>query len=185
MRISCVCFLVILLTTACSPVKVQTDVKSTTDFSDMRTFGWLETSAASGDDVRVNNPELAVIVRAATEKSLQAKGFIKDGKPDFLVNWLGAIEEKIKEESIQHFYSGYGYGTLSEKGPGRNKEGSLVGSHEEGTIVIDILDPQKHVVLWRGKGTRQLTKGMDEAQVVRYINLSVDEILKSFPVSSR
>ena len=60
-----------------------------------------------------------------------------------------------------------------------------MASYEEGTIVIDILDPQKHIILWRGTGTRRLVKGMTEAQVARYVNLSVDEILKSFPESRR
>ena len=51
--------------------------------------------------------------------------------------------------------------------------------------IKDHLDPQKHIVLWRGTGTRRLMKGMDEAQVVRYINLSVDEIMKNFPVTGK
>jgi hypothetical protein len=185
MRVYLICFLVAWLAAACSPVKVQTDVNSAMDFSDMKTFDWLDTTEAPGSDVRINNPELAVLVRAAAEKNLQEKGFNKDGKPDFLVNWLGAIKGKVKVESIQHFYSGYGYGTLSESAPGPSKEGSSVASYEEGTIVIDILDPQKHIILWRGTGTRRLTKGMTEAQVARYVNLSVDEILKSFPASRK
>ncbi len=186
MRLYLVCFLIVWLAAACSPVKVQTDVKSTMDFSDMKTFGWLETSAPPGDNVRVNNPELAALVRAAVEKNLQEKGFVKDGKGDFLVNWLGAIENKVKTESIQHFYSSYGYGALSiDNKTAKSKEIGEAGSYEEGTIIIDILDPQKHIVLWRGKGTKRLTKSMDEAQVVRYINLSVGEILKSFPERRR
>ena len=183
MRVYLVCFLVIWLAAACSPVKVQTDVASTLNFSEMKTFGWLETSASPGEGARINNPELASLVRTAIEKNLQAKGFVKNGKADFLINWLGAIDKKVKTESIQHFYSGYGYGALSNSKNAKSGQATPVTSYEEGTIVIDILDPQKHVVLWRGKGTRRLTKGMSEAQVVQYIDLSVAEILKSFPVN--
>lgn len=184
MRLYCIYFLVVCMVAACSPVRVQTDVNSTMDFSGMKNFDWLETAEAPGSDVRVNNPELAILVRAAVESNLKTKGYVKDSKADFLVNWLGAIEGKVQAESIQHFYSGYGYGTLAGNMALNSKEGAAV-SYEEGTIVIDILDPQKHIVLWRGTGTRRLMKGMDEAQVVRYINLSVDEIMKNFPVTGK
>jgi len=185
MRICVIFFLVVWLATACSPVRVQTDVNSAMDFSDMKTFDWFDTMAAPGSDVRVNNPDLAALVRAATEKNLQEKGFVKGKKADFLVNWLGAIESKVQAESIQHFYSGYGYGTLSASMASKSVQPAAAISYEEGTVIIDILDPKKHILLWRGKGTRRLVKGMNEAQVDRYINLSVDEILKSFPVSSK
>ena len=181
MRVYLVYFLVIWLAAACSPVKVQTDVMSVSDFSDMKNFGWFETSAAPGEGARINNPELASLVREAVEKNLQEKGFVKNGKADFLVNWLGAIDKKVQTESVQHFYSGYGYGALSAK----SGQATPVASYEEGTIVIDILDPQKHRVLWRGKGTRRLKKGMSEAQVVQYIDMSVEEILKNFPVNRK
>lgn len=184
MRLYCIYFLVVCMAAACSPVRVQTDVNSAMNFSGMKSFDWLETTELPGSDVRVNNPELAALVRTAVETNLKAKGYVKDRKADFLVNWLGAIESIVKAESIQHFYSGYGYGTMAGNMALNSREGSAV-AYEEGTIAIDILDPQKHIVLWRGTGTRRLIKGMDEAQVARYINLSVDEILKSFPVTGK
>ena len=185
MRIYIVCFLVVWLAAACSPVKVQTDVNSAVDFSSMKTFDWLDTTVVPGGGARVNNPELAVLVRAAMEKNLLEKGFVKDEDSDFLVHWLGAIESKVKVESIQHFYSGYGYGTLSGSMAARSREVAPVTSYEEGTIVIDILDPKEHIILWRGTGARRLVKGMNEAEIIKYINLSVDEILKNFPVGSK
>lgn len=184
MRVFLVGLLVVLLA-ACSPVQVQTDVNSTADLSGMKTFDWLDTTAVRGTDARVNNPELADLVRTATEKNLLKKGFVKSGDPDFLVNWLGAIEDRVQVESIQHFYSSYGYGTLAASHAAPDTESTAGNSYEEGIIIIDILDPRKHTHLWRGKGTRRLMKGMNKAQVTRYINLSVDEILKSLPSSSK
>ena len=184
MRVFLIGLLVVWLA-ACSPVKVQTDVSSTVNLSDMKTFDWLDTTAAPGTDARVNNPELAHLVRTATEKNLLKKGFVKNGSADFLVNWLGAIEDRVQTESIQHFYSSYGYGTLSAGQAAHSKETSAVRSYEEGVIIIDILDPQKQILLWRGKGTRRLMKDMSKAQVTRYINLSVDEILKNFPPNNK
>ena len=184
MRVFLVGFLVVWVA-ACSPVKVQTDVKSTVNLSDMKTFDWLDSTAAPGTDARVNNPELAHLVRTATEKNLLKKGFVKSASADFLVNWLGAIEDRVQTESIQHFYSSYGYGTLAAGNAEQGKETAAVRSYEEGVIIIDILDPQKHILLWRGKGTRRLMKGMSKAQVARYINLSADEILKNFPPNNK
>lgn len=182
MRRFLVVFFAVSLLAACVPkVKVQTDVDPVVDFSTMKTFGWLDIGTAPGKDVRVNNPELAILVRAAAEENLFKKGFVKGESPDFLINWLGAIEQSVRAESIDHFYSGYGYQTLSGTIPGKAVETSSVRSFEEGTIVIDILDPHKQVVLWRGSGKRQLPKKKDKGQAARYVNLSVGEILKGFP----
>jgi len=172
----------VMLIAACVPkVKVQTDVDPVADFSAMKTFGWLETGTPPGKDVRVNNPELAIMIRAAAEKNLLEKGFIKGENPDFLINWLGAIESKVRAESIDHFYSGYGYQTLSGTIPEKAVAPASVTSFEEGTIVIDILDPHRHMVLWRGSGKRRLSKEKGKDQTARYVNLSVSEILKGFP----
>lgn len=181
MRMNFSVFLVALLVASCVPVQVETDVDFATDFSGLKVFSWLKTTTAPGSDVRVNNPELDVLVRAAVEKDLQAKGFVKGENGDFLINWLGAIESKVRVESVQHFYSGYGYQTLSKPMAGKIAEGDSVTSYEEGTIVIDILDSQKHKILWRGAGTRRLLKDMDKDQVSGYVNLSVRDILKGFP----
>jgi len=174
-----------LLVISCVPVQVETEVDPAMDFSNMKIFSWLKTEASPGNDVRVNNPELDVLVRAAVEKDLQGKGFVKGDNGDFLVNWLGAIESKVRVESVQHFYSGYGYQTLSKPMAGKIAEGDSVTSYEEGTIVIDILDPQKHKILWRGTGTRRLLQDMDEDQVSGYVNLSVRDILKGFPLGKK
>ncbi len=44
-------------------------------------------------------------------------GYVKDdnGSPDFLITWFGAIEKKVKKESIDHFYSTYGYGSVASQ----------------------------------------------------------------------
>jgi len=184
MRIYLLVLLFVFTTASCTRVQVQTEADLTLDFSGKKTFSWLETSEKPGDDVRINNPDLAVLVRAAIEKNLLKKGFVKSDKGDFLVNWLGAIEKKVRVESIEHFYSGYGYGTLAGSMPREVAQANPRTSYEEGTIVIDILDPDKHILLWRGTGKNRLKKGMDKAQVASYVNLSVSEILKGFPVSS-
>ncbi|MBW2659663.1 MAG: DUF4136 domain-containing protein [Deltaproteobacteria bacterium] len=181
MKMNIFVLLIAMLAVSCVPVHVETDTIAGTDFSAIKVFSWLETTTAPGNDVRVNNPALAALVRAAVEKELKKKGFTRGEDGDFLVNWLGAIKGKVREESIQHFYSGYGYQTMSGAIAGDTATAGTVGTYEDGTIVIDILDPQKHELLWRGAGTRRLLKDMDEAQVAGYVNLSVAEILKNFP----
>jgi len=181
MKMNISVFLVALLAASCVPVHVETDTTAGTDFSAMKVFSWLETTTEPGSDVRVNNPELDVLVRAAVEKELQDKGYIKGENGDFLVNWLGAIQSKVRVESVQHFYSGYGYQTLSGPMAGDIAAGGSTSSYEEGTLFIDILDPQKHKILWHGAGTRRLLKDMDKNQVAGYVRLSVSGILKKFP----
>ena len=181
MKMNISVFLVAILAASCVPVHVETETIAGTDFSGMKVFSWLKTTTEPGSDVRVNDPALDALVRAAVERELQNKGYIKGENGDFLVNWLGAIQSKVRVESVEHFYSGYGYQTLSGPMAGDIAASNSTIPYEEGTLFIDILDPKKHKLLWRGAGTRRLLKDMDEDQVAGYVKLSVGEILKNFP----
>ena len=140
--LSTVCMLMLA---ACGGVNVETETPIGAGLAKMGTFGWLEKGDVSLEGVEVTNPDVDAWVKDSVEKQLQSKGYQKatDNQPDFLVSWIGAIEKKVKVDSIEHFYSSYGYGPVAAGMPLEAKKGDTVREYKEGTILLDFLDPDK------------------------------------------
>ncbi len=186
MRYLVICVVFSVVFAGCtSLVNVQTESGDSANLTGLKTYDWLQTNTPPAESVRVNNSEVVGLVRDAVEKSLQKKGYTRDeaGNPDFVVTWFGAIEAKVKKESIDHFYRTTGYGAVATQ-LAPKKEGAVIMEYEEGTILIDVLNPKSHETIWRGSGTDRLLKEMNEAEAATYINRMVGQILKDFPRST-
>lgn len=167
----------------CSAKGVRTEYQEKSGLGDLKTYGWFQSDTPPGNNVRVNNTKVIEAVRNAVEKNLKQKGYqkVENGKADFLVTWFGAIEEKVQVESINHFYSGYGYGpVMTSSSPAKN-DGSSAVEYEEGTILIDVLKPTTQEMLWRGAGSRRILEERKEGDAVLYIDLVVSKIFDNFP----
>lgn len=177
--------LICLLVVGCAPsIQVKSSFDPQTDFSKAATYNWLNDVDQPGDDIRVNNERTRKMVRQAVEQSLEEKGFtrVEGQQADLLVAWFGAIKTKVKSESIEHFYSPYGYGSLY-KDPYWNSQPATfnVSEYEEGTLIIDVLDPAKQRLLWRGIGTGEVVEGQPEETVRKNLTNAVKQILEKFP----
>ncbi len=176
--------LILITVIGCTSIQTNSDHNPKTDFSLLKTYGWLNEIDQLSDDVRVNNKLTRETVRTAIEESLQAKGFKKaDGdQADFLIAWFGAIEKKIRTENIEHFYAPYGYGTLY-RDPNWNPELNQkpVAEYEEGSLIIDFLDPDKHGLIWRGTGTGKIVEEQTQERAQKNLSQAVHKILEGFP----
>ena len=170
--------------TGCSTLQVTTDFNPKTDFSEFRTYAWLNDTDKPSEDVRINNILVVKSVRSAVEEVLESKGFAKVEREhaDFLVVWFGAIEEKLKTENINHFYRRYGYGTLY-RDPYWNSQPTVssVKEYEEGRLIIDMVNPDDHSLIWRGGGKDKIVEGRTKEQVRKNLGDAVKTILERFP----
>ena len=184
MRIFVFLGLVTLLVAGCSTIKVGSDYNRNTDFSKLKTYAWLNETDNPSDNVRMNNKLVIDSVRTSVEKDLNSKGYTKADREsaDFLITWFGAIEEKIKAQNIDHFYSSYGYGTLYQN-PYWNPQSQVtnIKEYEEGSLIFDFLDPVNHTLLWRGIGRDKVVEGRPEDVVRKNIDRAVRKILADYP----
>ena len=184
LRFCLLSLLVLSFAVGCSTIQVKSEFNPKTDFSRLKTYRWLNNKDKPSDDIRINNEFVINAVRAAVEKDLQGKGFTKgdNAQADFVIAWFGAIEQKIKSESINHFYSPYGYGTLY-RDPYLNSQPTTinVSEYEQGSLIFDFLDPRSHTLLWRGIGSDKLKDDQSESQVTQNLNAAVTKILAGFP----
>ena len=155
----------------CSPIRVTRDYDSETDFSQYRTFKWVQQDR---DVPASRRPEYGLFekrVRSAVNADLIAKGYrrIDTGRPDFLVAWYLGTQDKVNVERY-----GYRYGPRG-RWYGRNVQ---VHHYREGTLIVDFVDPDDKVLVWRGTAVgsmKYFTKGERE------IESSVQRMLEEFP----
>lgn len=189
MKNSVLAFLLLFVCTACSTVSVNTDFNHAYDFTQLKTYSWVNDGKSPSRDTRINNDLIIDRVCSAVESNLAARGFVKaNGKtPDFQVSWHGAIEKKLQVETIDHFYSPYGYGSLYRDPlyAGRSMRTSTAREYEVGTLIVDILDPVEHKLIWRGSGSKMVSSESDPEKITKKINEAVGAILKDFPPAKK
>lgn len=180
---SCVAILLVVCA-ACSTLSVNTDYNPAYDLTRLRTYAWLDNGQVPSNDARINNDLIIDRVRTAVENTLVAKGYVKTeaASADFMVSWLGAIDKTLQVETIDHFYSPYGYGALA-RDPFWNgaMQTPTAREYEMGTLVVDILDPKQHKLIWRSTGKDYLKSKKDPEAVTEGINKAITAIMKDFP----
>jgi hypothetical protein len=156
---------------ACSPISVNRDYDSETDFSGYSTYRWVKQDPNVPSGNRAEHALLEKRVKAAVDAELRERGFrmAGGGKPDFLVAWYIGAEDKVNVERYGYRYGPRGrwYGTNVQ-----------VHHYKEGTLIIDLVDPDEKLLVWRSTAVgsmRYFTKGEHEVQS------SVEKMLGGFP----
>ena len=177
----------VALGVACSGVRVKTDYDPGVEFGSLRTFAWIDPELreeprpenAAPTDPFTHNTLIDKRVRDEIETQLTSRGFRRAAEgetPDFLLRYE-LVSRQVDRDYPVFVSGGYGYG---HRGYGY---GSGVGygssvTYDEGTLIIDVIDPASQRIAWRGYGTSQSRDLQLDAERVQR---TVSEILKRFP----
>ncbi len=173
------------LGTACSSVRTQYDFDPSTDFSAWRTYAWYPSGSPPTGDPRLDNPLLHGRIEAAVNRTLGVRGYtqVQGGTPDFYVNYHLSTEERLDVRTMNRTYAGGPY-RHRWRGAGWGGVGwteTVVDQYEVGTLVIDFIDASARRLVWRGSGTRRLSRNPQPDKLTQRVNEAVDEILAQFP----
>ena len=153
----------------CSGISVETDYDRTVDFASLRTYRWIEHEREDKENPFMRDPLIRSHVRSSVDAELAARGYtlLESGRPDFLVAYYFTARNRV---DVTHYAGYYWYPHTS------------VYRYKEGTLIVDIVDPEKKQLIWRGWAT-----GMLHGREYAYdeINDSVRAMLKRFPPKSR
>jgi hypothetical protein len=166
----------------CSGIEVSQDYHMTADFSNLKTFDWHLAKQKKTGDLRVDNPLLDSRIRKAVDRSLAQKGYerIIKGIPDFYVGYEYAVLTRIRSERVRTGI-GLGFGGSGSFGAIGIGTGSDVRDYDEGMLVVDITDTKNKKLLWRGTGTRRVSRHSDPKERTKEVNQTVEKILAQFP----
>lgn len=169
--------LVALVLAGCSQITVTTDHDSAANFAALHTYAWRPGPQQGVGDPRFDSTLIDKRVRAAVDRVLASKGYraASPGRTaDFLVGYHAVVRQKTNTQTINQMY-GYRVGGLPG-GPG-----SRASDYDEGTLLIDVIDPATMQLLWRGSGTGVVDPQASPEKREQRINEAVEQILAAFP----
>lgn len=145
----------------------------------LKTFDWLPVP----QHLDINSLDIIRIKKAVTSE-LEIKGIVRTkDNPDFLIAEHIKTKDKID-------VSTWGYGPYI--GSGRHSRhigfwgyGDVrVYQYEEGTLILDFVDPETKDVIWHGTAKSVVDDTMVSEERENLINEAVKKILRNFPPPS-
>jgi hypothetical protein len=166
---------VVVLGMAASPAfaqKVVLDYAHDFDFKSATTFSYVDTK-----DTNIKNGLMAHRVVSAIKKELGTHGLNEvQNNPDLFVTYHFSTQDNqvftTTSMGMGGAGRGAGWGRWGAGGVGMGTSTTRATTFTEGTLVIDLFDPEEKNLVWRGSGTVTL-KGKAEAQIKQ-----VDNVLK-------
>ena len=158
-----------------SSVRVQFDYLDDHDFTPYKTFDFMVTP----NDLTTDDKGLRRIKNAVINQ-LETNGFeMQFSQADFLIAVQKSINSKVQITNwgytyapYSNYYGGYGYwGTPSMS----------AYKYEEGTLVIDIIDPATMTLVWRGVAQKTLPPRLDSDRINDIVNEAVRRVLYYWP----
>jgi hypothetical protein len=167
---------VVCILAGCSTMQIATDYDVEADFVGLKTYDWLPRPETASADPRINSTLLESRVHNAVDAELAAKGYVKDasGSPDFLVGYHVAVQSQIDVYSMNEFY---GY----HRGWGWGRSDVHVYEYDQGSLILDVVDPGTKHLLWRGGAEAEVRPSASPEQREERIQKAVRKILERFP----
>ncbi|HEY6305404.1 MAG TPA: DUF4136 domain-containing protein [Candidatus Angelobacter sp.] len=156
--------------------KISTGYDKTADFSQFKTYAWVER------DTPATDPVLAALIVADIDSELGKKGLRKvESNPDLLVTCYGGLGSQSVFAAEDPGYAAMGGAAL----PGTNMWGGSASSAPvaqvvQGTLVVDLVDARQKHLVWRATAKANLdydkrSKLFDQA------NKAVAAIFRKYP----
>ena len=174
--------------TGCSSIETSYDYDPKANFGSLKAYQWLNEPQKLTGDARIDgNTILANRIHEAVDTALAARGFRKvTNDPDFLVAYHVSLDKRRSVQTLNSYYGygpgwGYGYGAAYRPGYWSGAPETYVYEYEEGTLILDIVNPGNKELIWRGSAQDEVhfksTPEKDQTQ----LNEAVHKILEKFP----
>ena len=177
----------LILGLGCSNLRVSSDWDPEIDYSKISTYAWI----GQGTGVEGTVEASALLddrIRRATGEALLAKGIseVSHEQADILVSYHIGIEVKLDVQTIHRGYGyGYGYGGYGRYPSygGGGYTDTRVTEYEEGTFLLDMIDPEKMQLIWRGSAQSRISQKTSPEEREQRVREVVDKVLAQYPPS--
>ena len=170
-----IAFSLTALLSSCSSLDITTDFDPTQDFSKYKTYRWARIKERDPNDILTKNLRLRKRVLVAVNKGLQEKGFerLDRGKPDFIV----FVHAGVQQKTNVYYQGGYYYGGWW----GPYGSSTSVSHYNQGTLVLDIVDPEEKELSWRGMASDVIQSYYDAEELQEELDYIISIMLEDFP----
>jgi hypothetical protein len=167
---------VMLVCAACNPVQVRTVTAPDADISSRPTFRLLPPPKPKGNVQLTSNDPMLVNsityrrVRDAIRQALEKRGYrYSEDSAAMDIAYYATAQPKL---DIQTWNYGYGWRRFP-------REQTEVYQYEQGTVIVDAVDPVTHEMLWRGQGRAAVSEDPDK--YAQELEKAVQAIIAKFP----
>jgi len=182
MRATFVLLAALVLAPAAHAAKPNIQWNKDYDFSHIKTYAWQEPVAPS---LAQSNPFMHKFIQDQIELRLTEAGLMKAAAgavPDILVTYHGSVQNQVQlqSDSFGYGFGGYGMGGWGMYGYGAAGPVSTttrVVNYQEGTLVVDFVDPVKKELVWRGSTTPILISDSND-KTQKNISKALDQMVK-------
>ncbi|HEC42864.1 MAG TPA: DUF4136 domain-containing protein [Bacteroides sp.] len=172
-----------LLLTACSGVKVVTDLDKTIDFTEYKSleyWGWADDS----DEILNRFDKERLETAFANEFKKRGIDIVEKGEGDMIVSLYIVAEQKVQRSATTTSMGGYGgrYGYGPGYGWGGGHSTTTMHEYEytEGTLLVSVFDAEKNELIWESAGTGTINEKPEKREAG--IPKAVALIMKEYPV---
>ena len=179
---------VILLAGCGSTAHIEKD--DNTDFSQYRSFAWVDKDGEDGNDQNKSNDLTETRIRKAVSAELEKAGWRESkNRPDVLISYDVLVERSVKESNspvytrpfTRVFYNPYTrrYSTIyyPSEFAGYERDQRAV---REGTVTITMVDARRDKTIWQGWTTDEVKSRNLTSKEISY---AVRSIFKKFDVA--
>ena len=166
---------------ACSNVSINTDYDVDHDFSGYTTYQWHPSGPPQTEGLnKVGSDIFDQRLTRLTEQKLAAKGMSKGDTPQFYINYSVVTQEQVSVDTYNSgFYGSRHYGNNFYGGGGFSD--TRVRYYTQGTLVIDIIDANKNLLVWRASAASKLKSGSTPQQNEADMSAMLDQLFMGFP----
>jgi len=175
----------LLLCASCGSMKVTTHHNARADFKKLTTYSWQQGHRTHEADLRIESGVLEDRVMAAVDDALAKKGLRKVDKEsaDFLVLYNADLETRMDVKVIGVDNSDQSDEGYFESGWSINPE-EVERVYDEGTLVIDFVEPGTMVPLWTGTVRAEINVRASREKKDKKITRAIQRVMARFPPSS-
>jgi hypothetical protein len=173
---------------SCSTMQITSDYDPSGHFSGLKTYDWHPVPQKPTGNPRLDNTLLENRIRNAVESQLGQQGYQKltTGTPDFWIGYHVAIENKIDVTTMNQYYNyppGWAYRNygVPYNAPGVTVTQTQAYEYEQGTLILDIVDPQTQQLIWRGSAQAELDRTASPEKREKRLKDAIRRILERFP----
>ena len=160
----------------------ERDADPDAKFAGMHTFSWLPEAEIKVGDPRFDDKLLEKRLRDAVDAELQAKGYERrlTGEVDFFVDYHASLRKRLDVGGVN---SQYGFDpTWRWRNRASERPESEAREYEAGTVILDVIGPDGHQLLWRGRVQTAIGgQGATEQQRIGRLEAGVKGVLAPFP----
>ena len=148
-----------------SKANIIADHDKSAPFGSYNTWNFFEDA---GPDYEGYQSFFSQYMKTAITIEMEKRGYTKSDNPDLLVNFNAILQDKTKVSTTSApppMYGGYGGGYYGYRGSAYGAWGGYgygtetrVSQYTEGTFNIDIVDAEKHQLVWEAVGVGKVTE---------------------------